>query len=96
MLGLLLTAVKLLFVEGAVGPAAELAQVVAPAVAASDAPLHTTHIRNEVAFFRCIQKVTAGLCGDVRHSLLLSLLSALQWWVGSRLLQSYWLRTCYG
>ena len=61
VLALLLTATKLLFLEAALGPAAQLAEVVAPAVAASDVPLHATHIRNEVAYFRCIQKVT--VCG---------------------------------
>ncbi|PNW82776.1 hypothetical protein CHLRE_06g293650v5 [Chlamydomonas reinhardtii] len=58
-LALLFTAAKLLFVGGALGAAAALAAEVEPLRRASSVELHTTLIRNEAAYFGCVQQLLA-------------------------------------
>mmetsp|Transcript_38638 Transcript_38638/g.122738 ORF Transcript_38638/g.122738 Transcript_38638/m.122738 type:complete len:340 (-) Transcript_38638:48-1067(-) len=54
---LLLTAVKVMFVGGALERALAVAEKVAPARAASLKPLHETLIRNEAAYYSCAKQL---------------------------------------
>lgn len=56
-LALLFTAAKVLFLGGALPQALKLSHLLPPAVAASKVPLHLTLIRNEAAYFGCIQQL---------------------------------------
>ena len=56
-LALSFTVVKALFLGGALPQAAKLCQLLAPAVAASNIPLHLTLIRNEAAYYGCLQQL---------------------------------------
>jgi hypothetical protein len=56
-LALLMTAVKVLFVGGALDPARRLCALLAPPKSASAAQLHRTTIRNEAAYEGCIQQL---------------------------------------
>jgi hypothetical protein len=58
VLALLCTAVKVLYVSGALARAAALAAVVEPLRRASKTPLHETLVRNEVAYFGCARQVS--------------------------------------
>ncbi|KAG2443101.1 hypothetical protein HYH02_009515 [Chlamydomonas schloesseri] len=58
-LALLFTAAKLLYVGGALGAAAALVAAVEPLRRASAVELHTTLIRNEAAYFGCVQQLLA-------------------------------------
>jgi hypothetical protein len=57
LLALLMTAVKVLFVGGALQPARQLCTLLAAPIAASAAQLHRTSIRNEAAYQGCIQQL---------------------------------------
>eukprot|EP00899_Mesostigma_viride_P020166 jgi/Mesvir1/28150/Mv04715-RA.1 len=57
VLALCATLVKLLFFNGAVSAARQLASLLEPVRAASSKPLHTTIIRNEIAYFSCIHQL---------------------------------------
>ena len=56
-LAILMTAVKVLFLGGAIARAAELIRMIEPARLASSRPLHTTLIRNEAAYYSCIAQL---------------------------------------
>eukprot|EP00854_Cymbomonas_tetramitiformis_P008113 gene8113-9640_t len=56
-LALLCTIVKVLYVGGAVARSAHVAALVEPARQASAQPLHSTLIRNEVAYFCCARQL---------------------------------------
>ncbi len=57
LLALLFTTVKVAFVGGALACAARLCELIEAARRASDVELHTTLIRNEAAYFGCVQQV---------------------------------------
>ncbi|KAF5830656.1 hypothetical protein DUNSADRAFT_14221 [Dunaliella salina] len=57
MLALCCTAVKALYVGGAVTRAARLVAVIEPARQASKHELHTTLIRNEAAYYNCVRQL---------------------------------------
>ena len=56
-LALLFTAVKVVYLGGAIGRAARLIELLEAARRASRKPLHTTLIRNEAAYFSCIAQL---------------------------------------
>ena len=56
-LALLFTAVKVVYLGGAIGRAARLIELLEAAKRASRKPLHTTLIRNEAAYFSCIAQL---------------------------------------
>ena len=56
-LAILLTAVKVLYLGGAISRAAVLVEMIEPARLASSKPLHTTLIRNEAAYFSCVAQL---------------------------------------
>jgi len=56
-LAILMTAVKVLYLGGAIVRAAEAIRMIEPARSASCKPLHTTLIRNEAAYFSCISQL---------------------------------------
>ena len=56
-LAILMTAVKVLYLGGAIARAAEVIRMLEPARRASARPLHTTLIRNEAANFSCINQL---------------------------------------
>lgn len=58
-LAALLTAVKVLFINGALSTAAELCTLLQPLRQASAQPLHETLIRNENAYFGCVLQLLA-------------------------------------
>ncbi|KAK9812932.1 hypothetical protein WJX72_005941 [[Myrmecia] bisecta] len=60
-LALLFTAVKLLYVGGALARCARLVELVDAARRASRRPLHTTLIRNEAAYFGCVSQLLQDL-----------------------------------
>lgn len=77
-LAILMTAVKVLYLGGAIVRAAEAIRLIEPARSASCKPLHGTLIRNEAAYFSCISQLLSDfpppptphtleplfLCGD--------------------------------
>ena len=56
-LAILLTAVKVLYLGGAISRAAALVEMIEPARLASSKPLHATLIRNETAYFSCVAQL---------------------------------------
>lgn len=56
-LAVLLTAVKVLYLGGAISRAWQLVRLIEPAREASRRPLHTTLIRNEAAYFSCVAQL---------------------------------------
>jgi hypothetical protein len=56
-LAILMTAVKVLYLGGAISRAAEVVKMIEPARRASCKLLHTTLIRNEAAYCSCISQL---------------------------------------
>lgn len=60
LLAVLFTAVKMLYIGGALTAAERLCTLIEPARRASRRPLHTTRIRNEAAYYGCVLQLLRG------------------------------------